>query len=100
MAKELGTAGKLIEKGWCQGTFAKSAEGVHVQLHSADAACWCSAGALLKSYPDKRQAEVAFNKLICEVASYDEDPFGITDWNDDPARTKEEVLEVFRKAGV
>ena len=96
MTKELGPAGKIIEQGWTQCCQARNSNGESVYFNHAKAVCWCIYGAVSKAYlGNDEERTMVFQKL--------EEVIGtrmFAKWNDDPTRTKEEVLEVFRKAGV
>lgn len=106
MTSELGPAGKLIEQGWTQYVVARDKNGLHVDAHSDNAVCWCIYGAVHKVYinngekkPDNERPAISYY----EACSRLKQALGSTElsvWNDASGRTKEEVLEVFRKAGV
>lgn len=88
--KLLGPAGRLIKRGWCQGSNNRTVKGL---------VCYYAYGAIMATYPggDERSGygfSQAISKLSAVVGNC------ITKWNDDPKRTKAEVLAAFRKAGV
>lgn len=69
--------------GWCQGTIKV---GVRV----------CAMGALSESIGDRNHviAQDAVNRLTARVGTY------VAQWNDDPGRTKEEVIAALRAAAL
>ena len=81
------TALDLIKQGWCQDQF-------HKVINGKD--YFCSFGAILRTYGPSK---TAIHKNLCifreVVGTHD-----ISLWNDDPARTHEEVIEAFEKARV
>ena len=89
----LKTARTKLASGWIQGDFARDANGKIVSSISADAVCWCTAGALrsLQNDGDWIGARIA---LLTELGS----DGMLSTWNDDPCRTQKEVLELFDKA--
>lgn len=92
----------LIEKGWCQGALARTADGVKLLGGSIredncqlDEACsWCMVGAIAAASPD-HDTEPA-NELLAEVVGMNN--FGLGTWNDRSWRTQAQVLEAFDKA--
>jgi hypothetical protein len=85
-----------IRKGWTQGSLAKDALGVIVDIDAPDAVKWCSIGAIYRAYPKfaaQERAIRALKKILNASGS-------ISDWNDDTCRTKKEVIEAFEKAGI
>lgn len=98
-AEDLKAAVRLLEKyGWIQGRLGGAKTG------------FCSIGAInaatSRNYfaaDDKRFDPVQFvyrHRAACRaLIEAAEIPFGqVADWNDDPERTKDEVLEAFRRA--
>lgn len=92
---ELGPAGKLIAKGWTQGEMARDANGDAIEPNSKNAVCFCSAGALHAAYQKYDDYNKAYDKLLKIIGKE-----SILTWNDDPSRTKEQVVEAMMKAGV
>lgn len=82
-----------IKKGWCQGALARSRNGRKVCVLSKRAVKFCSSGAVMAITidPHKQYLAWATLKSIINQAIV---PY----WNDDPARTKKEVIEAFKKA--
>jgi hypothetical protein len=95
---------ELLKKcDWHQGWYARDAAG-NIVMNPSDprATSFCMSGAILAAY--KKQG---YNKVVnAEVAVYNVlNARGfcegkISYWNDLPERTKEEVLELLKEAGV
>lgn len=88
-------AANLIEiKGWSQKALARDINGNIVSINSPKAETFCAIGAMnraLKKYP--RSEQLAFDTLSV-VENYIDNI--ITNWNDSPLRTKEEVIKTMR----
>lgn len=86
-----------IERGWSQGADARNAHGRAVGLNSDEAQAWSLLGAfaLVASDgippPGVRRALVALSDVIGTDS--------LEEWNDAPARTREEVLSALAEAG-
>jgi len=84
-----------IEFGWTQGTRARNVHEVPVIPESPDAVCWCASGAI-----DGLDAAIHHHKIGALIAL--ERTLGkyslLTGYNDDPRRTKKDVLNLFDKA--
>lgn len=89
----------LVEKGWCQRDYARTAAGNGVCWDSLLACKFCSSGALIRVGHQSRthglvppflKAQAAFLQVI-------ESP-DIALWNDAPGRTQADVLAAFDKA--
>ena len=81
----------IAEKGWTQGSFARHSNGDPIGPLGDNAACYCALGAIRKTGNGPEQVFAVF-ALADVVGDY------VSDWNDDPARTKEEVLAAFDEA--
>lgn len=98
-----------IEKGWCQGEFARGETGIAVDGKGFDGAVsWCARGAVLQafalgatSYPPPPAVLGAY-LLLADAVDPDRDRpenYGVVEmWNDHADRTQDEVLEAFDKA--
>ena len=93
----------LIAQGWTQGEFARKA-GVPTGTSALGSDCWCASGALSHvalrhgdyDMPAKDKARRVLGDVLGpDFAAYG---FSLPRWNDDPARTQEEVLALFDKA--
>lgn len=96
----------LIDKGWIKGDYARDADGNRVPAVSSSATCYCILGALKAASHSVDDHTGAMAPLRCSIVNaingmrktnFGAD-YGIHPWNDDPARTKEEVLAVFDAA--
>ena len=91
-------------KKWTQGQYAKDARGHAVDDCSPKATCWCLVGSMWKRGYDVGQwgcerVMSMINPLTAQLPPKDRIPgFSLTVWNDDPARTHEEVLALLDKA--
>lgn len=82
------------EKRWTKGDSAKDITGHWINPLSDEAVCWCLSGGLRVVYWDStklRQVEETLLKL-CDGS--------IPAWNDDPARTIDDVRRLVKEAGV
>ena len=88
-----------IEQGWCQGYSAVDKEGTHVSPSDPRACAFCAIGALAAALPDSYQENEQMSWRLRRIMR---NKMGkdllITEWNDDPATTKEDVLAMFRLA--
>ena len=75
-----------IEQGWCRGAIARNRDGEEVPWRDEDACEWCILGAFRKAqwWNHTELIEALF-------AAMDEAP---DDWNDNPTRTKQDVLDL------
>lgn len=93
-------ARQKISEGWTQGAYARMSnevdDGGKVYADSRLATCWCSVGAVGAVTPEAMSSLPALNK-IKEVMNWPSTA-DIIQWNDDPTRTKEEVLDLFDRA--
>jgi hypothetical protein len=84
----------LIERGWTQGAIARDAIGFSVPSLGHDAARWCTVGAISRAAPDGCDVYWVALDLLRNVVGTS----AIEIWNDQPTRTKEDVLAAFDKA--
>jgi hypothetical protein len=90
----LKSARARIERGWCQGVWAKNAKGQETSVRGEDAVCWCAMGAVVASSTTSTlHTEAAVRFYLAEAVGKDVQVF-----NDTPNRKKEEVLVMFDKA--
>ena len=92
MARKKMKAIDYVRKGWCKFRLSKDKFGRTVEPDSERASSWCSMGAIEAAYVSTYDA---MTKLLAVIKSD-----SIADWNDDPKRTKRQVLAAFRKAGI
>lgn len=79
---------------WTQGAFARDAEGRATQ-DLMQSACWCVAGAIKRCYESRVDRQKALDRLEDETGWY-----AIPPWNDDPARTHAEVVDLLRRLDI
>lgn len=102
-----------IVQGWCQNNLAQDCNGKDINALNPNAVSWCAVGALshaagcwsvaAKTNPDFSQTGW---QALCQfsaanfLSSYDPDDIGwaVSKWNDNPARTKDDVLNAFDRA--
>jgi hypothetical protein len=96
IANILECAAELIEtKGWTQGSYARDANGEAVDLLDKNAECFCIIGAL---------SHVSWGydfNIRCKAYQFATNILhdkSLLPWNDDPARTKEEVITFLKSA--
>lgn len=84
----------LLEKDWTQGAYARDRNGRSTCIELLDAVCFCMVASMEVAYQNIEDFRDAIKKVrnSLNVGS-------ISLWNDDPARTKEEVCAALRKAG-
>lgn len=94
----------LRDNGWCQGAYARDAFGMGVNLQSQQARSFCAMGALIAAYNDKKMvhsdAVLLAEQNVYNVLERRGYCGAISSFNDDNGRTKDEVLELFKEAGV
>ena len=99
-----------IEQGWCQWFHAKDANEKRCDVNSPDAITWCATGAIIRATNETHFQHLT-NKEKCVIANkalnaltdsiYDIYAFlyiSAAKWNDQPSRTKAEVLEIYDHA--
>lgn len=88
----------LEEFGWCQGAFARDPSGSPYFARDKEAVAFCARGALIRAglalglasnWADLAQAQITEQISAAIFCRLDE-------WNDDPGRTKAEVVALLR----
>lgn len=90
-----------VERGWCQGSSATNEQGEVVNPFHPSACCWCAQGAVNAAAFEFRLEswfESAVTSLRKELRILGVENPSIPRWNDDPFRTKQEVLDLFDRA--
>jgi hypothetical protein len=96
--KLLHDAGVLVERGWCQGTEARDANGRATDVAGPDAASWSLLGALQATTVLDPSTELQdVGDAVAALAELIMDP-SLANWNDSESRTKLEVLGVLKDA--
>jgi len=87
---------------WTKGALARTREGRVADPQSDDAAAWCLLGALMKCYP-----ETVVECLVEPIADHlgimladSNRRFPLTQWNDHPDRTWDDVMHLVRHLGI
>lgn len=98
-AKLLTQARAVIERGWCQGCFARDAEGQPVAATDPLAETFCIRGATRVVSPNDDARERAHWHLENAIIDVTQRSYtSLASYNDDPGRTQAEVLAVFDAA--
>src|SRR5215472_16812630 len=95
--KEVLVAAKwmLENVGWTQRKFARNKMGNSCALDDYEqVACYCAAGAI---FAVKSESEIFINQARIALRGA-MDAGSLVTWNDEPGRTREQVLEAFQKA--
>jgi hypothetical protein len=99
----LATAAALIEQGWSQGADARDATGCPTEPWSEDACAWSLLGALVCSLEQEAadSGEAHAIQALAEACLLLADQLEVAsleEWNDDPARTHDEVTQLLNTA--
>ena len=90
-------------KRWTQNRYARNKEGIATPIKDENAVCWCIIGGVYKLYdgPDQLRVEMKIRDVIAKKEnSPNPNWISVTEWQDHPNRTLQEVLEVLKEAGV
>jgi hypothetical protein len=92
----------LVRRGWSQHADARSAAGVAVQPWQDTAVAWSLLGALVAALEERtdRGSELPLDQLAAalnELADRVDDD-SLAHWNDEPARTHDDVINVLEAA--
>lgn len=79
---------------WTQGAAARTLDGRAVNASNPKACCFCLAGALAVIYSDEADIKVR------AALRYRTHPLWLSEWNDDPGRTIDDVRKLVEEAGV
>ena len=83
-------AWQLVKKGWCQGYYACTKDGVMCEYNDPRAVKWCIMGALDKVYPSS--SGEAVHKIEKALGGK-----SLPLWNDAKGRTQAQVVHVLRR---
>jgi len=107
IANKLREARGLIERGWCQGAFARRADGSAVRPIAWDTleptySAYCPRGAILAQLPWSLDPQFGELVELFERANRLEastpDKSAVVAWNDAPGRTQADALAAFDRA--
>jgi hypothetical protein len=91
-------AGALVALGWCQHAEARTQHGAAVDIAAGNAAEWSLLGALQTvTFRDSSTSIEDLREALTAIAEVIDDP-SLSDWNDDPDRTQEEVTDMLERA--
>jgi hypothetical protein len=91
-------AGALVALGWCQHAEARTQHGAAVDIAAGNAAEWSLLGALQTvTFRDSSTSIEDLRAALTAIAELIEDP-SLSDWNDDPDRTQQEVRRMLERA--
>lgn len=83
-----------VSQGWTQEVEAKDILGHGVSYYNSHATCWCVEGALRKAAFEKDIPWICPVNRVRNVIKQDQ----LFEWNDDPERTKADVLRALEQA--
>ena len=83
---------ELVEiKGWCQGVSSRNKDGIPIPLYDYDVVSFCALAAVERCYAASDFDN--YRNTLAMLIGYQ----SITTWNDDPNRTKEEVINKLKE---
>ncbi len=98
----LRSTGRLVARGWCQGADARDAAGSEVEPWDDRAASWSLLGAIVAvlERESARRGEMPLEELAAALYALADviEVGSLVDWNDDEARSQDQVLEVISAA--
>ena len=78
---------------WCQNAEAITSDGTIKDWHEDGVVGYCLLGAIFKCYGENKRSRDIYYKLVTHI---DDEPVG---WNDEPGRTKDEVISALEAIG-
>lgn len=84
---------------WTTKTFSRDSSGNVTGIQSPHTTCWCLLGAIWFIY-DRPEFGDAISRAAEAVKKLYDTDIGIAEWQDQPERTFEEVLEVVKEAKI
>lgn len=73
---------------WTQHTWTRDQHGNDTQIMSPSAVCWCLSAGVMLCYPDTNDSATVRQKIMNKIGML------ITEWNDAPERTAEDILNL------
>ncbi len=83
---------EAVESGWCQGAFARTQDGIQTLPGNESARSFCALGATFFAPDDQRRE---YRHIL--ISMFAGARSGVAAWNDDPNRTKQEVVDKLRQ---
>lgn len=103
-------SGRVVEGGWCQGSYAKDVKGVPTAVGDEGAQCFCSEGAMMRAGINLRRGAdpdylaltdteratvyIAVERTLAKVIGVED--MQIPTWNDKPHRVQGDVVNAFQ----
>ena len=87
---------EYIRKGWTQGNGAKDCYGCSCEPTSKYAVSWCAVGAIMAACKEDSENISMLIKRVRDSLNVPR----LTLWNDEPGRTKQEVIDALEKVGL
>jgi len=84
----------IVEGGWIQDEFAQNNDGEGVRWNSPNATCFCAVAAIFRAAPRLRGVSIGTASEFLG-RTFGTDFMPVDAWNDDPVRTKEDVIQFF-----
>lgn len=86
---------------WTQGANARNSSAEPVGLDSADAVCWCLAGALVRCYRNGRRGSALERDMDRHVRQITHGAYGnFVAWNDAPERTFNDIRQLIEEMDI
>lgn len=86
------------KKHWCKKTEAKDSSGHPVSVYSEKAVRWCALGAIKRVYPEFSLFKEGWAAIQLMTKYIPDNYPTITEYNDYPSRTHEQIMKWFDKA--
>lgn len=97
LKEDLTRVRRLIESGWTRGAWARTESGSPCWEDNTNAVCWCLSGAVQKVFSGDESTQTRIDLTRALVRNLPAGFWDIPAWNDEPGRTKEEVLALIDK---
>lgn len=95
----LARARVIVKNGWTKGAFGRTKGGTAVAATHPQAVRRCAIGALQKARKDLGASDSTYARALSEIAKgVPKTAPGLTSWQDYPATTKRDVLDLFDRA--
>lgn len=88
---------ELLKKGWCQRAIAKREDGLPVECELPSAVKWCVIGSVRRATYDLKRDFAEKYSVYEQIRAMHPEIRLLTDWNDDPTRTVDEVIKLLEE---